>query len=388
MPGTTHPLDKWFRRKPRIRQAGVEAILIDDAWEQFFAKHHDWTTGDVIRVRSLLRPEQAEIEEFLAGASLSPTIAEAWRRPQGECFEGSRLQAPRFADTIFHLDVDGITGLEGWTASEFTSKWALFCLCGDHRLSGSTIPHWITEYPLGFITRSHRFESAALLLSKATDRAIRIEARQRWEPTSIGGNITPVEAYRMLLGLCGLATTRVLRMSPEKLKKYRPAGAGWDYTTVESVYELDRDYEYCPICGNANVARSCDVGLCRHFVAKAGEGMISENSGIFTDFERAWDGASEWCQTALDELGKSKLRELLLEICTELMLPDEVADLLIDENRAESAFTELIDFEQGRDFSEFYNLYLENPRDIKNLSKALHRMSGLLQRARRARHGE
>jgi hypothetical protein len=128
--------------------------------------------------------------------------------------------------------------------------------------------------------------------------------------------------------------------------------------------------------------------MCQHFVAKVGEGEISENSGLFSDFADAWDGTSEWCQTALEELGKSKLRELLLETCDELMLPDEVADLLIDENRAENAFTELIDFKHGRDFDEFYNLYLEDSRDIKNLSKALHRMSGLLKRAGRARHGQ
>src|SRR5208282_4766042 len=57
MPQSVHPLDNWFYRKPRIQQAGIEAILIDEPWGQFLSKHHHWTTDEVVRVRCLLRPQ-------------------------------------------------------------------------------------------------------------------------------------------------------------------------------------------------------------------------------------------------------------------------------------------------------------------------------------------
>jgi hypothetical protein len=140
MPRTTHPLDNWFYSKPRIKQAGIEAILIDEPWEQFLARHHYWTTEDVTRVRCLLRPTEPEIEQFLAKAvfddeSLSPSLLEAWQRPREDCFAGCGLQVSSFPTPIFNLSMDGILWLAGIVASWLA--WGRQCLKNkSHHLYG------------------------------------------------------------------------------------------------------------------------------------------------------------------------------------------------------------------------------------------------------------
>ena len=169
-------------------------------------------------------------------------------------------------------------------------------------------------------------------------------------------------------------------MRADKLKEYRPAGAEYGYETVENIYQLDHDHEFCPICNQVNTARSYDVGLCQHFVGKYGEGEIGDNLGVFSDFEEKWDGLLTWCQENVDELGDSQFEELVSEACEKLKMPPTVASLLTnyDQFDAVSAFRELFDLKQGKDMDIFFNLYSENPDHVLELTESLSKMLQLL----------
>lgn len=81
--GRLHPVDEWFGQKPCITYAGTEAIVIDDEWGHLLANNQHWTTEDVVRIRCLLRPSQAEIQEFLAkAASEGSPQNPAWQGPE------------------------------------------------------------------------------------------------------------------------------------------------------------------------------------------------------------------------------------------------------------------------------------------------------------------
>jgi len=396
MPQSVHPLDNWFYRKPRIQQAGIEAILIDEPWGQFLSKHHHWTTDEVVRVRCLLRPQPEDIEQFLAravfdGEPPSSSSLDAWRRPEEECFAGCVPQVSSWPNDIFHFSckfdatVHGASRLWGCTAREFTSEWALFSVHGDERLPEGVVPQGFNQYPLGFIKNSQYLKSAALLLSKALNHGDQFSGSSLWKATSIVGNIAPEEVYRMLLASCGFGTSRVLRMSADTLKEHRPTGAEYGYETIENVYQLGKDYEFCPICNHVNEARSYDIGMCQHFVGKYGEGEIGDNLGVFSNFEHEWTSLLTWCEEKVDELGEPKLERLVSKACRKLKLPREVAKLLTEDPRdpqcdAICAFQKLFDLKAGKDYMGiFYNLYFETPGQIEKLTKSLGRMSQLLQ---------
>ncbi len=192
----------------------------------------------------------------------------------------------------------------------------------------------------------------------------------------------------MLLASCGLGTSRVLRMGADKLKEHRPTGAECGYETVEAVYRLEEDYEFCPICNHVNQAQSYDAGMCRHFVGKYGEGEILSNSGEFSDFKGEWESLLKWCQENVDELGESRLERAVSKACTKLKLPRKVAKLLTDNPRdpqcdAMCAFQELFDLKDGKDMTVFCNLYIKTPGQILRLTGSLGRMSQLLQVGKR-----
>ncbi len=390
---SVHPLDSWFYRKPRIQQAGIEAILIDEPWEQFLAKRGQWTTDDIVRVRCLLRPQPEDIEQFLASAvfidePLSSSSLDAWRRPKEECLAGCGLGVSTWPNDIFHFSckfepaAHGDSRLWGCTARQFTSEWALFSVHGYERLPEGVIPQGFNQYPLGFIKNSHYLKSAALLLSKALNHGDHLLCPSFWEATSIVGNIAPEEVYRMLLASSGLGTSRVLLMSAEKLKKHRPRGIKYRYETVENMYQLDEDYEFCPICNHVNNPRSGEI--CQHFVGEYGEGEIDDYYGEFTAFKREWESLLAWCEENVDELGEPKLERLVSKTCMKLRLPRKVAKLLTDDPRdpqsdATCAFQELFDLKHGKDMTIYCNLYSKTPGQIEKLTKSLGRMSQLLQ---------
>src|SRR5690349_18100012 len=96
MPQTQHPLDNWFDKKPRIHRAGIDAILVDDDWEQFLLSHHRWSPEEVVLIRCLFEPTRQQIHAFLSEMIFdddepSPATLKAWRQPMSACWKGSIL---------------------------------------------------------------------------------------------------------------------------------------------------------------------------------------------------------------------------------------------------------------------------------------------------------
>jgi len=239
---TQHPLDSWFNEKPRLRRAGLQAILIDEDWPEFLTRHRKWRSEDVILVRCLLQPTPEEIDAFLEEMvfdddELSPALLKVWRQPMTRCLVGSQISSSNRRELFsFCCNIErgpGLSGFWGYGARHFSADWALFYCFGDE----------FNEYmsfqirPIGFIDVSVPFRSAALLLNETSEFSGGFDSDDFGEATYITGRLDTAEIYRLLLATNGLGSDEVLNASIEELRSYRAPGTGCGFEAIEQIHK-------------------------------------------------------------------------------------------------------------------------------------------------------